>query len=62
MEGRDIGIGKSRRYFDEYASSGTVMQNHLIQILALIAMGPPRAMDADASGTRKWLSCVARGR
>ena len=35
-------------YFDAYGIVRDVMQNHLLQILALVAMEPPRRLDANA--------------
>ena len=42
----DIGVGDRGGYFDSYGIIRDVMQNHLLQILALIAMERPRSLDA----------------
>lgn len=42
----DIGVEDRGRYFDEYGIIRDVMQNHLLQILALIAMECPARLDA----------------
>lgn len=46
----NIGIGDRGRYFDEYGIIRDVMQNHLVQILALTAMERP--MDTGAEHVR----------
>jgi hypothetical protein len=35
------------RYFDSYGIIRDIMQNHLLQILALFAMEPPVTLDAE---------------
>jgi glucose-6-phosphate 1-dehydrogenase len=35
------------RYFDNYGIIRDIMQNHLLQILALFAMEPPVTLDAE---------------
>jgi glucose-6-phosphate 1-dehydrogenase len=42
----DIGVGARGGYFDSYGVVRDVMQNHLLQILALTAMEPPAAFDS----------------
>ena len=42
----DIGVEERGGYFDRYGIIRDVMQNHLTQILALIAMEPPSRLDA----------------
>ncbi|HPC15814.1 MAG TPA: glucose-6-phosphate dehydrogenase [Candidatus Hydrogenedentes bacterium] len=42
----DIGTGGRAGYFDEYGIIRDVVQNHLMQILALTAMEPPKSLDA----------------
>ena len=41
-----IGVEGRGGYFDEYGIIRDVVQNHLLQILALVAMEPPRRVDA----------------
>ncbi len=42
----DIGVGDRGGYFDTYGIVRDVMQNHLLQILSLVAMEPPSHFDA----------------
>ncbi len=42
----NIGVEGRGGYFDEYGIIRDVMQNHLLQILALVAMEPPKRFDA----------------
>jgi glucose-6-phosphate 1-dehydrogenase len=42
------GVGGRAGYFDRYGIVRDVMQNHLLQILSLVAMERPAAMEADA--------------
>jgi glucose-6-phosphate 1-dehydrogenase len=42
----DIGVGDRGGYFDAYGIVRDVMQNHLLQILSLVAMEPPSNFDA----------------
>jgi glucose-6-phosphate 1-dehydrogenase len=42
----DLGIGERAGYFDNYGIIRDVMQNHLLQMLALTAMGRPDQLDA----------------
>ncbi|MCX5758366.1 MAG: glucose-6-phosphate dehydrogenase [Candidatus Hydrogenedentes bacterium] len=41
-----IGVGNRAGYFDDYGVVRDVVQNHLMQILALVAMEPPTSLDA----------------
>ena len=42
----DLGLEGRGGYFDQYGIIRDVMQNHLVQILALVAMEPPGRLDA----------------
>jgi glucose-6-phosphate 1-dehydrogenase len=44
----DIGIGSRAGYYDGIGAARDVMQNHLIQLLALTAMEEPVSFEADA--------------
>jgi len=44
----DIGIGSRAGYYDGIGAARDVMQNHLVQLLALTAMEEPVSFDADA--------------
>ena len=43
-----IGVGQRAGYFDDFGIMRDVMQNHLLQILALLAMERPARLDAGA--------------
>jgi glucose-6-phosphate 1-dehydrogenase len=49
----DIGIGGRAGYYDGIGSARDVIQNHLLQLLALTAMEEPVSFDADALVTEK---------
>ncbi|MGW5336331.1 glucose-6-phosphate dehydrogenase [Streptomyces bauhiniae] len=49
----DIGIGGRAGYYDGIGAARDVIQNHLLQLLALTAMEEPIAFDADALLTEK---------
>ncbi|GAB6985541.1 glucose-6-phosphate dehydrogenase [Nocardioides pyridinolyticus] len=44
----DIGIGGRAGYYDGIGAARDVIQNHLLQLLSLVAMEEPTAFDADA--------------
>ena len=44
----DFGIEGRGRFYDEVGTLRDVVQNHLLQIVALLAMEPPVSDDADA--------------
>jgi glucose-6-phosphate 1-dehydrogenase len=47
----DLSLEGRGGYFDQYGIIRDVLQNHLLQILALVAMDPPQQLDAE---------CIAR--
>ncbi|UFU04446.1 glucose-6-phosphate dehydrogenase [Ruania suaedae] len=49
----DIGIGSRAGYYDGIGAARDVIQNHLLQLLALTAMEEPVSFDADALRTEK---------
>ncbi|SNV23313.1 Glucose-6-phosphate 1-dehydrogenase [Dermatophilus congolensis] len=49
----DIGIGGRAGYYDGIGAARDVIQNHLLQLLALTAMEEPLAFDADHLRTEK---------
>ncbi|GAB2872245.1 glucose-6-phosphate dehydrogenase [Streptomyces mayteni] len=49
----DIGIGGRAGYYDGIGSARDVLQNHLLQLLALTAMEEPSSFEADALVTEK---------
>ena len=44
----DSGIGERAGYFDRSGTLRDMVQNHLLQVLTLVAMEPPANLDADA--------------
>jgi len=49
----DLNLAGRAGYFDQYGIIRDVMQNHLTQILALVAMEPPRRLDATCIAAEK---------
>ncbi len=49
----DLGVEGRGEYFDRYGIIRDVMQNHLVQILALVAMEPPDRLDAACTASEK---------
>ena len=49
----DLGLDGRGGYFDQYGIIRDVMQNHLLQILALIAMEPPSRLEASSIAVEK---------
>ena len=43
----DIGVGSRGGYFEEVGSLRDMMQNHLLQIMSLVAMEPPPSLEAE---------------
>jgi glucose-6-phosphate 1-dehydrogenase len=48
-----IGLEGRGRYYDQTGALRDMVQNHLLQLLSLVAMEPPAAFDADAVRTEK---------
>lgn len=44
----DIGIGTRGKFFEEAGLLRDIVQNHMMQLLSLVAMEPPVSLDADA--------------
>jgi glucose-6-phosphate 1-dehydrogenase len=49
----DVGIGTRAAFYEETGAARDVLQNHLLQLLALTAMEEPSSFDADALRTEK---------
>lgn len=49
----DIGVGTRGDYYDKSGAMRDMVQNHLLQLLCLVAMEPPSSMEADAIRTEK---------
>jgi glucose-6-phosphate 1-dehydrogenase len=43
-----VGVGERLSYYDEYGALRDMLQNHVLQLLCLLAMEPPAALSADA--------------
>ncbi len=48
-----LGIGSRAGYFDRAGTLRDMVQNHLLQVLAVVAMEPPATLDADDMRTEK---------
>jgi glucose-6-phosphate 1-dehydrogenase len=46
--GRDVGVGGRGSYYDKSGAMRDMVQNHMMQLLCLIAMEPPYHFDPDA--------------
>ncbi len=44
----DIGIGTRGKFFEEAGILRDILQNHMMQLLSLVAMEPPKTMEADS--------------
>ena len=49
----DFGVGSRGKFYESVGALRDVVQNHLLQIVALLAMDPPVASDADALSDEK---------
>jgi glucose-6-phosphate 1-dehydrogenase len=49
----DIGVGSRGDYYDKSGAMRDMVQNHLLQLLCLVAMEPPSNIEADAIRTEK---------
>jgi glucose-6-phosphate 1-dehydrogenase len=48
-----LGLGTRADYYDKSGALRDMVQNHLLQLLCLVAMEPPNSVDADAIRTEK---------
>ncbi len=46
--GEDIGVGRRAAFYEQTGALRDVAQNHLLQLLALVAMEPPNAWDSQS--------------
>ena len=46
--GEDLGVEGRGEFYEQAGASRDILQNHLLQLLTLVAMEPPIAFDADA--------------
>ena len=42
-----VGVGNRAKYYDKYGAMRDMLQNHLLQLLCLVAMEPPARFNAD---------------
>lgn len=47
------GVGERLAYYDSYGATRDMVQNHLLQLVALVAMEPPSSLGADAVRAEK---------
>ncbi|MBL0948950.1 glucose-6-phosphate dehydrogenase [Brevundimonas sp.] len=48
-----VGVGDRWPYYDEYGALRDMLQNHMLQLLCLVAMEPPSDIDADSVRNEK---------
>ena len=51
--GETEGVGDRWPYYDDYGATGDMLQNHMLQLLALIAMEPPSDLGPEAVRAEK---------
>jgi glucose-6-phosphate 1-dehydrogenase len=51
--GETVGVGDRWPYYDEYGALKDMLQNHMLQLLCLVAMEPPSDLDADSVRNEK---------
>ncbi len=51
--GESIGVENRAAFYEETGASRDVLQNHLMQLLTLVAMEPPATFEADAASRRE---------
>lgn len=58
--GEDFGVGTRGRFFEEAGTLRDIMQNHMMQLLSLVAMEAPTSLQADAIRDEKVkvLQCI----
>ena len=49
----DMGVGSRAGYYDESGALRDIVQNHALQLLALVAMEPPADLNADSIRSEK---------
>lgn len=51
--GETVGVGDRWPYYDEYGALRDMVQNHMLQLLCLVAMEPPSHLDPDSVRNEK---------
>ncbi|PCK07334.1 MAG: glucose-6-phosphate dehydrogenase [Alteromonadaceae bacterium] len=56
----DVGVGNRWAFYNQTGATRDMLQNHLLQVLCLLAMEPPSALNADSVRTEKLkvLNCL----
>lgn len=49
----DIGVGTRAGYYEKYGAIKDMLQNHILQMMSLVAMEEPKSLDADAIRNEK---------
>ncbi len=61
--GETVGVGDRWPYYDEYGALRDMLQNHMLQLLCLVAMEPPiRPRSGTRCATRRSRCCGRCGR
>ena len=58
----DVGIGGRAGYYDGIGAARDVIQNHLLQLMALVAMEEPTSFDAESLRDREAEGARSRSR
>ena len=53
-----IGVEGRGTYYDGAGALRDMVQNHILQLLCLVAMEPPTCLEADACATRSSRCCA----
>ena len=56
------GVGTRASYYEEAGALRDMVQNHMLQLLCLVAMEPPYSLDPDVVAMPKWRFCAVSGR
>ena len=56
-----MGVGSRSQYYDQYGAVRDMVQNHLLQLLCLVAMEPPARFNADQVRNEKLRVLQALG-
>ncbi|MFT2129816.1 glucose-6-phosphate dehydrogenase, partial [Staphylococcus epidermidis] len=51
--GETVGVGDRWPYYDEYGALRDMLQNHMLQLLCLVAMEPPSDLDPESVRNEK---------
>ena len=56
-----LGVGDRASYYDNYGAIWDMLQNHLLQLLCLVAMEPPARFNADQVRNEKLRAAGSTG-